>query len=633
MINFFENLFFILFACSMYGWGHIFCLKPLSKYLSVNIVIGMSVTLFIGGILNNYNQADDSTIKIMFYLGIIIFLIKIILNSYVFKNFILIKNFKKDYYILFLPIILLLVSIFSSINPDAYNYHDDLQKYFIHPVKMLETGSVFGSTLSAIGQQTLGGQAFLQSFYLSFIGLNAINIFDSVYCLSLIVFLLLELAIRERALIFGALVACFVVLFHPQYVNISSLYSAVLFILTSIVLSLEFLRNYSNVNFFYFKYILGLSFSFASLLILKTNNVVFPLVYFFIFIFFLFFFRKFSKPVFITIFITPLVSLILVVPWLIFSFNLYADFTQSTNQPLNLKASSIQIVQYIKKLISNDQLVYGGSHFLYTSLTIVGFLLVILTLFVLRKEMAQLQKLKKINLFMGFVTISSGFILYYLLIFLGAKYAPIENLTRYSLPFIVATIPIGLFFLFISIPKEFLFFRSVLYFSIIVISINFFPHYINRTIQSYECGSQLSFTSTACSKNYLKYNNNIFSDEQKIFIQKLQKNVPEKESLMAWINAPFYLDFRRNEIIDISIGGFDNPWAKFPSAEYMIWEYKGYATRSIKHLNYYANSKFLIDKRIAIRTLQHIKKINELYKKGKIKIIADNGSILIFKFI
>ena len=43
--------------------------------------------------------------------------------------------------------------------------------------------------------------------------------------------------------------------------------------------------------------------------------------------------------------------------------------------------------------------------------------------------------------------------------------------------------------------------------------------------------------------------------------------------------------------------------------------------------------KFLIDKRIAIRTLQHIKKINELYKKGKIKIIADNGSILIFKFI
>jgi hypothetical protein len=102
---------------------------------------------------------------------------------------------------------------------------------------------------------------------------------------------------------------------------------------------------------------------------------------------------------------------------------------------------------------------------------------------------------------------------------------------------------------------------------------------------------------------------------------------------MAWINTPFYLDFKRNKIIDISIGGFDNPWTKFPSAEYMILEYKGFATRSINDLQYYANSNFLIDKRISIRTLQHIKKINQLYKNGKIKIIFDDGSVSIFKFI
>ena len=65
---------------------------------------------------------------------------------------------------------------------------------------------------------------------------------------------------------------------------------------------------------------------------------------------------------------------------------------------------------------------------------------------------------------------------------------------------------------------------------------------------------------------------------------------------MTWTNAPFYFDFKRNEIIDISIGGFDNPWTRFPSGEYMIWEYNGFATRSIEDLQNIANNGFLIDK-------------------------------------
>ena len=383
MINLLENLFFILFGCSMYGWGHIFFLKPLSNYISANIVIGMSVTLFIGGILNNFNLANESIIKIIFYLGFVLFLTKIIINLNFLKNLILIKNFKKNYYVLLLPIILLIISIFSSINPDAYNYHDDFQKYFIHPIKMLETGSVFGGTLSAIGKQSLGGQAFFQSFFLSFIGLSAINIFDSVFCLSIGTFLLLELALKEKAVIFGSLIACLLILFHPQYVNISSLYSAVLFILTSIILSLEFLRNHSNVNSFYFKYILALSFSLASLVVLKTNNAIFPMIYFFIFIFLIFSFRKFSKPIFQSICLTPLISLILVVPWMITLFNLYTDSTKSTNEPLKLKVPLVDTESFIKKLFSNDVLIYGGSHFVYTSLTIVGLLLIVIIIFFL----------------------------------------------------------------------------------------------------------------------------------------------------------------------------------------------------------------------------------------------------------
>jgi len=633
MISFLENLFFILFGCSMYGWGHIFFLKKLSNYILTHVVIGMGITLFIGGILNNFNLANDIAIKIIFYLGIIIFLIKIIQSRHLLKNIKLFKNLKKDYYILILPIILLVVSIFSSINPDAYNYHDDFQKYFVHPIKMLETGSVFGGTLNAIGQQTLGGQAFFQSFFLSFIGLDAINVFDSVFCLTLSVFLLLELVLKEKKPIFGALIACLVVLIHPQYVNISSVYSVVLFILASIILSLELLRNHSNVNSFYLKYVLALSFLFSSLVVLKTNNALFPLIYFSIFILFLFVFREFSKSMFNIILFTPFLSLILIIPWSIFSFNLLIDSAQSTNQTLNIKVPPLQIEPYFKNLFSNDLLFYGGSQLGYTSLTIFGLLLIILTIFTLKRDIKERQQLNKENLFLSFASIFSGIIIYFFLILLGAKYAPITHLTRYSIPFIIATIPIGLFFLFLSISKDFLYSKSVFYIVIILIFINFFPHYLKRITQSYECGSQLSFTTFACSNNYIDYNNHTLKEEKKIFIQKLQKNIPEKKTIMAWINTPFYLDFKRNEIIDISIGGFDNPWTKFPSAEYMIWEYNGFATRSIKDLQIYVNSNFLIDKRIAIRTLEHIKKINQLYKNGKIKIITDDGSVLIFKFL
>jgi hypothetical protein len=45
--------------------------------------------------------------------------------------------------------------------PRVFNFHDDLQKYLGHPVRMLATGTLAAEPLSALGFETLGGQAFL----------------------------------------------------------------------------------------------------------------------------------------------------------------------------------------------------------------------------------------------------------------------------------------------------------------------------------------------------------------------------------------------------------------------------------------------------------------------------------------
>ena len=110
-----------------------------------------------------------------------------------------------------------------------------------------------------------------------------------------------------------------------------------------------------------------------------------------------------------------------------------------------------------------------------------------------------------------------------------------------------------------------------------------------------------------------------------------KKNIPKNVPVMVWINAPFYLNFKRNEIIEIDIAGFDN-LTIFPSAEYMILEHTGYATRTLKYLDYQSKTASLYDRKVAIRTIQHINKIRDLNNSGKLKIIKEDSEVLILGF-
>ena len=83
--------------------------------------------------------------------------------------------------------------------------------------------------------------------------------------------------IQSECSINEALVLCLFILIHPQYVNISSLYSASLFMLSSIVLSLKLFNQSQKLNNFNLKTILALSLCFASLPVLKSQYFTSPL--------------------------------------------------------------------------------------------------------------------------------------------------------------------------------------------------------------------------------------------------------------------------------------------------------------------------------------------------------------------
>ena len=632
-INYFNYIFYfifyIFFGFSMYGWSQIFLFKSIAQFISLNIVIGMGLTLFIGGILNYLSLAHQDIIKIIFLLGLVLFVMKVYKVRHCFVSLGSIKNINKIYFTFLIPIVLLVLNIISSINPDTYNYHDDFQKYFLHPVKMLETGSIFGSTLAAVGSETFGGQAFFQSFYISWLGLKAINIFDSFFCLSLCFFLILEWSIKKRIIIFGSLIASLIILIHQQYVNVSSIYSGVLFMLASLVITIELLKERSTQNYSNIKVILTTSFCLASLFVLKPIYGLFSLVYFTFLILFLLIFFKFSKNLTYFIFFTPLLSIIIALPWTIFSLKNHINSRQLIDENL---VFNLDIFNF-PNLLSTKPLFYGGTQLHYSMLIFFGVLLITLLIYLLSKKKIELQDYNRGNFIVGSASLISGLVIYLIFTILaGLGYFPLSSSIRYSIPFIIALIPTGVLILYSLIPLSLKYFRIILCVNVIIFSLAFFPQYIKNLTQSYNCGSKLSFSSFACSKNYIDYNKSVLSKNKRLIVHKWQENIPEGEAVMVWINTPFYLNFKRNEIIEIDIVGLDNPWAIFPSAKYMILEYNSFATRSIKALNYAAKNDSYYDKKNAIRTLNYITKINDMIKFGKIRLIKDDGSAIVFKF-
>ena len=627
LINFFISIF--LFSFSMFGWGNIFFSKPISNLVSINIVIGMGFTLFLGGIFNFLNLANENSIRAIFFIGLVLFIIKIIKIRHSIIKLLVNQNFRKINLIFILPIILLALSVFSSLNPDTYNIFDDFQKYFLHPVKMLETGSVFGSNLSALGRETFGGQAFFQSFYVTWLGLRGLNIFDSTFCLCIIIFIILEWSIKQKITFIGFLTSSLVIVIQPQYVNISSLYSGVLFMISSILIVLELLKNNLSYNLRNLKVFLGISLCFSSLIVLKPFYILFPLIFFSLLIFFYFFFYKLNKEFIFFILIIPILTIILCLPWTIFPLKNYFNF-QSNIGSIDLQLNMLQ--RYVPSLISIKALKFGATQLHYTSLIFLGSFLVLFNIFLLKNKKIERNEHSTRIFIVSSSSLLANLVIYLILLILaGINYIQFGTSIRYFIPFIIATFPLG-FLILSSLYKNHLQYLKIFISLIILASlVSFFPHYIKRINQHYKCGSQLSFSSVACSKQYLNYNKFVFSTNKKDSVRKLQEYIPEGETIMVWINTPFYLNFKRNKIIEMDVAGINNSWATFPSSKYMIWEYRGLATRSFKYLNHQANNETFYDRMSAIRALILIRKIQEMLKIGKIDIIKNDGSTIIFE--
>src|SRR5262245_1638064 len=141
--------------------------------------------------------------------------------------------------------IVTLVAVFLAVTelPGAvFNPHDDFQIYFPRVVQMLQTGTLGGNPFDSIGLDTLGNQAFLQSFPLLLSGLEFLSAFDAVFA-ALLALALIPGAARllgcPTAVLAAAMLAF--ILQPVQQVNSSAVYIQTAFTLALLPATADFL--------------------------------------------------------------------------------------------------------------------------------------------------------------------------------------------------------------------------------------------------------------------------------------------------------------------------------------------------------------------------------------------------------
>jgi hypothetical protein len=113
----------------------------------------------------------------------------------------------------------------GAVSASNFNAHDDFQAYFVYPTKMLQTGCMGPDPFSERRANTsLGGQSFLHTFVLSALPAGSLHLIDPGLGLLISVGLILgHLARRKVSPRAGALVLFLLALLPPPTANISAL--------------------------------------------------------------------------------------------------------------------------------------------------------------------------------------------------------------------------------------------------------------------------------------------------------------------------------------------------------------------------------------------------------------------------
>jgi hypothetical protein len=165
-----------------------------------------------------------------------------------------------------------------------------------------------------------------------------------------------------------------------------------------------------------------------------------------------------------------------------------------------------------------------------------------------------------------------------------------------------------------------------------VVALAFLPSIVERIDRLRRLRTPLSFISSRAIEDqtaYLKYSREVLTGPMQSQLTRAQAMVPPGEKIVAWVMAPFWLDFRRNPIAHANLAGLGMRWARFPTdANYLLLEHTGYAVRPDDFYLRQLSAACLTDRVIAVRAMEFLRTIND-YANRSDMLYRDESYILL----
>jgi len=461
-----------------------------------------------------------------------------------------------------------LFAIVTQAPPRGFNFHDDFEKYFAHPVRMLATGTLGGSPLNSLGLSTLGGQAYLQAFVLSLAPIQFINAVDAVFGLVVLLAMGAAIAWRLAPGSFGVLLVPLALLaINPIYVNTSGVYLPCVLMLSAFVLTMQEKPHEGAAI------ILGVLY--AGLLALKVTYLLFVFVHFSLALTTVAWtigsWRQSARWALRVVVGTSAG----IAPWLLVYVQNYLQWGS------NPGGEAIAGAGPLPDLLSTHYRFWGESYASYTLIAALCGVAALLCWWAARDPRRQDRGL----LLGAFAGSATGFLCYLLAIaLLGPLTFGFDAAARYAIPILSAAGVLAVSVL----PRVPLRITRALALNLatpacLAIVLIFAPTAAGRYRQAWDYGSILAFADVARDPAFLDYTAYALSDQARDRVRGLQAQVPPSELLLTWIATPFHLDYARNRIIDAEPAGMTTPWAHIPpDVRYVLWQYRGFAVRPLE---------------------------------------------------
>jgi hypothetical protein len=569
----------LVFALVCYGWGR--CISKLcygkhsETVPAFDIVLGIAVLAALGGVLNLLHLARPASLYILSAIGLALAAVFIREQARCVNSFSWSTTLRGSGLLAYTPhCVMWLATAFFCINlipSAAFNHADDMHTYLVRPIRMLATGSVGGNPFDMLGLDSLGAQSFFQSFLLLASPLVWANGFDAVFCFALSGFLILTVA-RQLNIQwhFSLLAVGAFVSINPQFVNVSALYSSTAVILGSFIVCVKLAEALqSNEGKVVWKTCLPLALLLAALLALKNTSVLLLAVQLPVFFGILALARPLRQRAIVAAGVTAAGAVLALLPWIAVTLSTYGfpgawpghDFaaTALMNKYPSLAAHDAASLFKMKKLF------YGGDQLTYTGIALSVAFCGIVAL--LNRRLAAAGTLGAYTA--PFASVAIGSFAAYLL---NAHMNDAPTAVRYSCPVLLALFPLtGLILtrLFAVVPvsaapdsatKPSLL-RIVPAIVPISVVILFLPLSFTRFHQTLNARSILSFPLQQAYLVYNRYAVTVAGPRARA----LQDRTEPGQTILAWIDQPFSLDFTRNRVLNACDPGLVNPLLRFPA--------------------------------------------------------------------